>query len=310
MNKSDNVTNSPWQSLVILLGLTLVCAIGVQLMVLFIAMFFSGNLSFLLNDGIGINFKQNPIFSYSMIIASSFGTFLLPSLILQRIEPQQEYFPNHNGKNIILFVLTALFMIAFSPAMQLFSEWNMQMSLPEALKGMEVWMREKEDSMAELTQSMVMVDTWQLMFINLFAVAVMPAIAEEYFFRGALMKIIQRMIGNYHLSIWLTAIIFSAIHVQFFGFIPRMLLGAFFGYMLFWTKNIWIPILGHFINNGAAVVLAFYYTRQGKTYQELQSHEAYSLFVYLASFIGSALIGWYFYKKTKQINNINGEGLD
>ncbi len=305
----DKQARSTWPiSLFILLGLTLVCALGIQMLVLLIGVLFSMNDVSALSDGFGISFSTNPVFSYSLIIASSLGTFLFPSLILQRLEPRQEYLPS-KSISASFFFLAALFMVVFTPAMQLISEWNSNMSFPAALEGIGDWMRVKEDEMAALTKEIVMVDSWTLLFVNLFAIAVMPAIAEELYFRGSLMNIMQRMLKNKHLTIWLTAVIFSAIHVQFFGFLPRMFLGAFFGYMLLWTQNIWVPIIGHFINNGAAVIIAFYYTRQGKTFEELQASEAYSTYMYVGSFIASALVAWYFYKKTKQINNLDGKGL-
>jgi len=181
----------------------------------------------------------------------------LPAWLLKRIEPYFDYFPKGQKGQGVLFLLATIFMVVFSPTMEWIANLNMSMSLPESFKSIEDWMREKEDSMAVLTKSMVMVDSWGLLLVNIFAIAVMPAIAEEYFFRGSMMKIFDRMFINRHVSIWVTAIIFSAIHVQFFGFVPRMLLGAFFGYMLLWTQNIWIPILAHFINNATVVILHF-----------------------------------------------------
>ena len=72
-------------------------------------------------------------------------------------------------------------------------------------------------------------------------------------FRGTL----QQLLGNKHMAIWITAVIFSAIHMQFYGFIPRMLMGAMFGYVFVWTGCLWIPVVMHFTNNGLAV-LAYY----------------------------------------------------
>jgi membrane protease YdiL (CAAX protease family) len=66
-------------------------------------------------------------------------------------------------------------------------------------------------------------------------------------------------IKNYHVAIWVTAILFSALHMQFYGFLPRMLLGAMFGYVFYWSGSLWLPILGHFINNGSVVTLSFFY---------------------------------------------------
>jgi hypothetical protein len=93
---------------------------------------------------------------------------------------------------------------------------------------------------------------------NIFLIALIPAFGEELFFRGAVQGIIQEKM-NVKFAIWITAIVFSAIHMQFYGFLPRMLLGAFFGYLLFWSENLWLPIAAHFTNNAVAIV--FYYLK-------------------------------------------------
>ena len=100
--------------------------------------------------------------------------------------------------------------------------------------------------------------------------AVLPALAEELTFRGVLQRLLQgsnvsdfHTVKVPHIAIWVTAILFSAIHMQFYGFIPRMLMGALFGYMLVWTGSLWVPILMHFTNNAMAVILYFVATRAG-----------------------------------------------
>ena len=85
----------------------------------------------------------------------------------------------------------------------------------------------------------------------------MPAIGEEFFFRGVLQRLFSEWFRNAHVAIIVTAFIFSAIHFQFYGFIPRFLLGLFLGYMFYWSGTLWLPIIIHFINNGLAVLVAF-----------------------------------------------------
>lgn len=297
MNQYIGKPNGPWNSLVILLGLTLACSVFVQLLVVLLGVFSNGGITELLEaQGELSALSDRPFFLYALLIASSFGTFFLPAFVLQRLEPYFEYFPVENRSNWLLYGVSVAFLFAFGPMMQLLGEANMQMSLPESWKGMEEWMRVQEQSMATLTERIVMVDRWELLFANILVMAVMPAIAEEYYFRGSLMHIIQRIAKNYHITVWVSAIIFSAIHVQFFGFIPRMILGVFFGYMFVWTQNIWIPILAHFVNNATVAVVAFVYTRQGKTYADLQTYDSYSIFVYIASFILTVVLGLWFYK--------------
>lgn len=301
MNQIVGKPNGPWNSLIILLGLTLACSIGVQVLVLLLGFFSSnGVIELIESQGDLSSFSSHPFFLYALLVASSFGTFLLPGYMLQKLEPYFTYFPAEDKKAWLPYVVAIAIMFAFGPIMQLIGEANAQMVFSERWKAVEDWMRSQEDSMARLTERIVMVDRWELFLANILVMAVMPAIAEEYYFRGSLMHIIQRLVKNYHITIWLSAIIFSAIHVQFFGFFPRMILGIFFGYMFVWTQNIWIPIAAHFVNNAAVVVLAFVYARQGKSYTDLQQYDSYPIFVYLGSLILTVLLGVWFYKISKK----------
>jgi len=112
--------------------------------------------------------------------------------------------------------------------------------------------------MAKLTELLLNVHTLATLVFNVFLIAVIPALGEELFFRGAVQGILRQKM-NVKVAIWITAILFSAIHMQFYGFFPRMLLGAFFGYLLFWSENLWLPIVAHFTNNGIAII--FYYLK-------------------------------------------------
>ena len=87
-------------------------------------------------------------------------------------------------------------------------------------------------------------------------IAVLPAIGEEFLFRGVFMRLFIRWFKNNHAGVWMAAFIFSAIHMQFYGFIPRLLLGAAFGYLFIWTNNIWVPVAAHFVQNATSVVVA------------------------------------------------------
>lgn len=253
---------------------------------------------------------ESPVAVYMLLAGGTVCTFLLPVLTLQYIEKYFTYFPQEQRVGKMVYLIVFLFLLAFSPMMQVVGEWNANMSLPESLKSIEEWMKEQEDSMAALTAKIVMVDSVQLLLVNILVMAVLPAIAEEFFFRGALMHIVQRMVKNHHLTIWITAIIFSAIHIQFYGFFPRMLLGAFFGYMLVWTQNIWVPVVGHFINNASVTILAFYYANQGKTFADMQTYESYPIFVYIGGIVLTIVIGYWFYHYTNKRNRLYGARLD
>lgn len=298
---------SPWYSLMMLLVYTFTFSVGIQLFALLLGELTNSSLITFLqgnsdSESLGGNSR---FFMYALLASGTFGTFYLPSVVLQKREPFHTYFPIEKAAPIF-YVFAVAVLIASSPMMEFVAEWNAKMTLPESLKGVENWMRTQEDASNDLIKKVVMVDQIGLLVVNLIVLAVFPAVAEEYYFRGSLMHIFNRIFKNIHVTIWVTAIIFSAIHVQFFGFFPRMILGAFFGYMLIWTNNIWVPILGHFVNNAIVTVLAYYYTTQGKTFEELQTYDSYSIFVYLGSLMLTVVIAVLFYKKS---NINNGEGL-
>ena len=93
--------------------------------------------------------------------------------------------------------------------------------------------------------------------LNLFMIGFLAAFAEELFFRGVFQKIILKGTGNIHIAVWVTGIVFSAVHMEFFGFLPRMLMGVYLGYLFVWSKSIWVPIFAHFVNNATVVILTF-----------------------------------------------------
>lgn len=157
-------------------------------------------------------------------------------------------------------------MLLAIPAINLLSWCNQQITLPSFLSDLEMWMQAQEDNAAALTERFIKADTLGVLALNLLLMALLPAIGEELCFRGVIQKLLQPVntaslngqVSNkaIHISVWVSAILFSAMHLQFYGFIPRMLLGAFFGYLLVWSGSLWLPVLAHFTNN--AVVILFY----------------------------------------------------
>ena len=146
-------------------------------------------------------------------------------------------------------------MLCLTPLINLTVYWNESLSLPEWLAPVENWMRQQEDTMQHFTEILIHGDGFSPLLSNLIVVALTAAVTEEFLFRGALMRIIGHWIRNPHGAIWIAAILFSAFHLQFYGFLPRMLLGAYFGYLLIWSRSIWLPICAHFFNNALNVII-------------------------------------------------------
>jgi membrane protease YdiL (CAAX protease family) len=97
------------------------------------------------------------------------------------------------------------------------------------------------------------------LIIALIVVVLLPAVGEEVLFRGIIQRKLAQHWANVHVAIWVSAAIFSAIHFQFFGFLPRMILGALFGYLYYWSGRLSVAITAHFINNGFVLVMMFLY---------------------------------------------------
>ena len=192
-------------------------------------------------------------------VVQSIGVFIVPPFILGWLFHGKiaEYLNLNKAVTFASFLLVLILSFAASPFINFIGEINANMHLPEWMSGIENWMKNAEDQAAELTEAFLKVDTTGGLIFNIFMVAFLPAIGEELLFRGVIQRIFTNWTRSFHWGIWISAILFSALHLQFYGFIPRMLLGVFFGYLLVWSSSIWLPIAAHFINNGVAVVIMY-----------------------------------------------------
>jgi membrane protease YdiL (CAAX protease family) len=197
-----------------------------------------------------------------LVTAQQIGLFLVPALVLAILEGKKpQNFYGFNAPKIELLGMVFLLMLFSVPLMGWINEQNMNMHLPNFLSDLEKWMRKMEDDGLVTTKAILAGTSVSALVINLLVIAVTPAICEELIFRGGLQRTLGRWFKNPHVAIWTSAIIFSTIHFQFFGFFPRMFLGAAFGYIYFWTGSLWYAMFAHFINNGYAVAIAWYMQR-------------------------------------------------
>ena len=236
---------------------------------------------------------------------SAVGLFIIPPIAYGLVTSKKlvkKLSLNSLGKPVnYLFIL--ILMVVSIPFLAWIIDLNVNMVLPEFMNELEQWMRNSESQAEDLTKAFLTFNGMGSLFYILLIVAVVPALGEELLFRGVLQKIFISWTKNPHIGIWITSILFSALHMQFFGFFPRLLLGLMFGYVFLWSKSLWLPILGHFINNGSVVIASYFYPESMKDADIFifKSYE-YSFVFYVASFIISVVI-FYLFRKVNQNNN-------
>lgn len=145
---------------------------------------------------------------------------------------------------------TAFFVVSLPFATWL-AYWNLQLPLPD-------WMARSEASADALLEGILRMETVPELLMALLAAAVTPALGEELLLRGVVQRqILRPVLGSPHAAIWVAAALFSAMHLEFGGFGPRLILGALLGYAYYWSRSLWVPIVLHFLFNGAQVMVAY-----------------------------------------------------
>jgi membrane protease YdiL (CAAX protease family) len=192
----------------------------------------------------------------------------------------------------ILIAVVLAVMFLSNPLIEFLSNVNQRMVLPPWLK----WMRDRENEAQKLTDLMLQMKTIWSMLFNLLLIGLLTAIVEEFMFRGVLQTIFFRWTKNTHAAIWITAILFSAFHVEFFGFLPRLMLGVLFGYFVAWSGSIWPAVWAHFLNNGTAVVATYLFQHKIIRVNPDDQH-LFSSAAYMFSFV-IVLFLLFIYRKT------------
>ncbi len=208
-----------------------------------------------------------------------------------------------------LLIVIALLVVGFMPFDGLFIEWNKNIHLPESMKALEAWMKASEDAAAELTKFLTAFDTPLRFGVGMLVVAVAAGVSEELLFRGVMQNLLLKAWKNPHWAIWVAAFWFSFIHFQFYGFIPRMLLGAMFGYLYHWTKNLWVSIFAHFINNGFTLFMVYLYQIK-VTNTDIEKVEDVPLMGAITSFIITVGILYWVYTFHRKENHTHNERLE
>lgn len=207
------------------------------------------------NGKVAVNLFQGVTHLFAFTVAPLAFLYASGQKVGAYLSPQK-YVPLGLG------LLSALLILFIMPANSWVINWNAHVQFPEALSAFEAWAKNKEETLKVLTEQLTIFDTPGQFGFGLLVFGLIPAVGEEIVFRGLLQRSLVRITRNVHLGIWLAAFIFGAIHMQFYGFIPRMLLGAVLGYLYAWSGNIWVPIIGHFMNNGFTVLVLYLQQRK------------------------------------------------
>ncbi|MDE5971304.1 MAG: CPBP family intramembrane metalloprotease [Muribaculaceae bacterium] len=224
------------------------------------------------------------------IVQDLFG-FILPAVVLAVMVTRlpADFLKIRGGgrRQWACAALTALAVVAAVPLINTLVEWNSSISLGPLHEPMT-----RAEAAAEAASELMLGGgSVADLLLGLLIVGVFAGFSEEIFFRGALQRLLITRPMNPHLAIWTVAFIFSAFHVQFFGFVPRLLLGALFGYAAWWSASLWPAVIGHVFNNSLTVIV-MWLVRRGDIAADAGSFGAFSPLWLPASLILTAAVLW------------------
>jgi len=233
---------------------------------------------------------------------SSVGTFLAPALLFSYCATKKWF--SYSQADIIAspplvgyVLILSLFILPVVAGLGYFNE---QISLPESMQHIETWMRNMEDASKIALQTLTANSTIPILLLNIVVMALFPALFEEFLFRGTIQPFFSKWFYNKHIAIIVTAFIFSAIHFQFYGFIPRIFLGIYLGYLLVWSQSLWLPIIAHFMHNAVSLIFDYGAQRRGidlEAIDPMQIKEFYPAVLFCVFFV---IVGTYYLWKNRK----------
>ena len=250
------------------LGLTIITALSVLVIISLISILiaipiFGINITTLTSPGLLTEPKNIGLLKYLQLF-QSIGLFIIPPFILGKFFSGNSvhYLKLDTPLKSYRFALVIVIMITSIPVINFLAALNSMIRFPEFMSDVQNYIDSASKSYQTTTEAFMKVSTFKGLMANLFIIAVIPALGEEFLFRGVLQRIFTNWTRNIHWGILIPAFFFSACHLEFYGFFARWLLGIMFGYLLVWSGSIWIPVFAHFINNSFAVI-AYYLINKG-----------------------------------------------
>ncbi len=238
------------------------------------------------------------VLKYVQLILATF-VFIVPANAYSRLfSDNTMVFFEFKKPRIVYLLFAALLWLSTLPIISFLADINHKIALPTSFASLENSFRLAEARAENATRFLLNVTSLSGLMVNLFVIAVVAAIAEELIFRGIIQKLLYEQGKNIHLAIWLTALVFSLFHLQFFAIVPRIVLGAALGYSFYWSKSIWVPIFFHFINN-ASIVLAIYLYQQKMITTDPNEITFFPNSVLFVAFICSIAMVYFWKKQTK-----------
>ncbi len=202
------------------------------------------------------------------IIASQLLGFAMPALFFARLVNVDvaDELGLENKTNLKSYVVAAVLIAAAIPIIN-FTHWlNMQIDFAAMWGEVGVQIKKFEEMNGQLTKLILPSDgnVGNLLYV-IFLIGIIPGVCEELVFRGVFQKIFTKAFANKHVGVWAAAFVFSFAHFQFYGFLPRFILGAVLGYLYMYSRTLWVPILAHTVNNSLGVLFAYFNLDEGET---------------------------------------------
>lgn len=235
-----------------------------------------------------------------MQISSQIFTFVLPPILYAMLVKERPFKSLGFSKSTILWlILGVAMMYTILPLNSIFTEWNANIKFPESLASFEKLMQDLQERATEVMEKFVNIDTIGGLIINLFMIAGLAALGEELLFRSVIQTSLIKICKNAHIGIFIASAIFSLFHMEFYGLLPRLVLGLLMGYMYYYSRSIWIPMAMHFANNGTIVFL-YYLNNIGAINIDVESFGETNVGILMLSIVAMVALFWFTVKLNKK----------